>query len=87
MFRYIFFAKFQNILPEGFRANLNFRKFKVSLNPSSRKFFKTLQKIVSKHGDYSCIIKTNVVQKGKFEMEDLRSRTYLCNFYLLHHFT
>ena len=27
------FAKFENILRRGFRATLNFRKFKVALNP------------------------------------------------------
>jgi len=32
-------AKFENILYMGFRATLNFRKFKVALNPMYRIFF------------------------------------------------
>ena len=31
-------AKFKNILYMGFRATLNFRKFKVALNPMYRMF-------------------------------------------------
>ena len=31
-------AKFKNILHMGFRATLNFRKFKVALNPMYRIF-------------------------------------------------
>ena len=39
-------AKFQKILYMGFRATLNFRIFRVALNPMNR-FFKTLPKVTS----------------------------------------
>ena len=39
-------AKFKKILYMGFRATLNFRKFKVALNPMY-KIFKDLPKVAS----------------------------------------
>ena len=49
-------AKFLKNLHMGFRAILNFRKFKVALNAMCR-FFKTLQKVASYTVDYISIIK------------------------------
>ena len=39
------FAKFKKILRRGFRATLNFREFKVALNPLRRIFFKLCKKL------------------------------------------
>jgi len=41
-------AKFKKVLYMEFRATLNFRKFKVALNPMYR-IFKTLPKAASNH--------------------------------------
>ena len=38
-------AKFKKILYMGFRATLNFREFKVALNPLRRIFFKLCKKL------------------------------------------
>jgi len=38
-------AKFKPILYTGFRATLNFKKFKVALNPMYRIFLKLSQKL------------------------------------------
>ena len=55
------------ILRRGFRATLNFRKFKVALNPL-RRIFKTLQKVASYHTDYNSIIKKMGVTELVFEL-------------------
>ena len=39
------FAKFKILLYMGLRATLNFRIFKVALNPMYRKFFRLCQKL------------------------------------------
>jgi len=41
-------AKFKKLMYKGFRANINFRKFKVALNPMYR-IFLTLPKVASYH--------------------------------------
>ena len=48
------FAKFKKILRSGFRA-INFRNFKVALNPLHRIFY--LQKVESYHAYHNLIIK------------------------------
>ena len=48
-------VKFKKILYMGFRATLNFRKFKVALNPMY-KFFLTLPKVASHHAYQILII-------------------------------
>ena len=50
-------AKFKEILWSGFRATLNFQLFEVALNPLTRIFFLTLQKILFWHADYISEIK------------------------------
>ena len=50
------FAKLKKILCSGFRATLNFRKFKVVLKPLHR-IFLTLLKVASQHADQYSIIK------------------------------
>ena len=50
------FAKLKQILYMGFRATLNFGKFKEALNPF-RRIFETLQKVASYHANYNSIIK------------------------------
>ena len=51
-------AKFKKILYMGFRATLNFRKFKVTLNPMYR-IFKTLPKVASHPAYQNSIIRKN----------------------------
>ena len=46
------FAKFKKILYMGFRATLNFRKFKVALNPMYRIFLN-----FAKSSILSCLLK------------------------------
>ena len=45
-------AKFEKILSMGFRATLNFRKFKVALNPMYRIFSNFAESCIS-----SCLLK------------------------------
>ena len=45
-------AKFEKILYMGFRATLNFRKFKVALNPMYRIFSNFAESCIS-----SCLLK------------------------------
>ena len=45
-------AKFKRILSMGFRATLNFRKFKVALNPMDRIFLNFTKSCIS-----SCLLK------------------------------
>ena len=49
------FAKFKKILSSGYRATLNFRKFKVALKLLDRNFL-TLQKVASYHANHYSII-------------------------------
>ena len=51
-------AKFKRILYMGFRATLNFRNFKVAVNPMYR-FFKTLPKVASHLAYQNSIIRKN----------------------------
>ena len=54
------FAKFQKkFVNEGFRATLNFQKFKVSINPSLTNFFETLPKVASPPAYQNSIIRKN----------------------------
>ena len=52
-------AKFKEILYMGFRATLNFRKFKVALNPTYRIFLNFAKSCIS-----SCLSK--FYNKNKF---------------------
>ena len=45
-------AKLKKILFMGFRATLNFRKFKVALNPMNRIFFNFAKSCI-----WSCLLK------------------------------
>jgi len=60
-------AKFKNILYMGFGATLNFRKFKVALNPMYR-IFLTLPKVASCHAYHAL----------KAEIKGVFSRSYCC---------
>ena len=51
-------AKFKKILYMGFRATLNFRKFKVALNPISRIFLNFAKSLV-----LSCLSKVDNIKK------------------------
>ena len=51
-------AKFEKILYMGFRATLNFRKFKVALNPCTE-FFQTLPKVASHPAYQNSTIRKN----------------------------
>ena len=49
-------AKLKKILYMGFRATLNFPKFKVALNPISTEFFSTLPEVASCHAYQMLVI-------------------------------
>ena len=51
-------AKFQKILDMGFRATLNFRKFKVALNPMYRIFLNFAKSCI-----LSCLLKFYIKKK------------------------
>ena len=60
-----FLAKFEQILYMGFRATLNFRKFKVALNPMYRIFLNFAKSCIS-----SCLSK--FYKKKKFTVQFLK---------------
>ena len=51
-------AKFKKIMYMGFRATLNFRKFKVALNPMCRIFLNFAKSLV-----LSCLSKVDNIKK------------------------
>ena len=51
-------AKFKKILYMGFRATLNFRKFKVALNPMYRLFLNFVKSCVS-----SCLLNVDNIKQ------------------------
>ena len=71
-------AKFKKILYMGFRATLNFRKFKVALHPMYRIFFKIFPKVAS-HPAYqnSVIRKKFTVPFLKYKRLKLKLRVFL----------
>ena len=63
-------AKFEKILYMGFRATLNFRKFKVALNPMYRIFSNLAKSCMS-----SCLVKfynNKKFHRAVFEIEALK---------------
>ena len=66
------FAKFKNIPRRGFSATLNFRKFKVALNPC-RKIFLNYANVAFYHAYYNLIIK-NGVNELVFELQALKAK-------------
>ena len=70
-------AKFQKILYMGFRATLNFQKFKVALNPMYR-IFQTLPKVASYLVYQNSIIRKNfTVPFLKYKRLKLKLRVFL----------
>jgi len=64
-------AKFKKILYMGFRATLNFRKFKVALNPMYRNFLNFAKSCV-----LSCLSNANNIKKFHcvvFEIQALKA--------------
>ena len=84
------FAKFKKILYMGFRATLNFRKFKVALNPMNRICLNFAKRCIS-----SCLLK--FYNKKKFhravleilalkaEIKGVFSKSWCCYGNLLCH--
>ena len=64
----------------GFRATLNFRKFKVALNPMCRIFFKkTLTKVTSYPAYQNAIIKNFTVPFLKYKRLKLKLSMFLAS--------
>ena len=59
-------AKFKKILYMGFKATLNFRKFKVALNPMFRIFLNFAKSCVSSR--LSNVDNTNKFHRAVFEL-------------------
>ena len=65
--------KFLKILRSGFRATLNFQKFKVALHPLCRIFLNFAKKVASYHADYNLITKKGV-NELVFELYELKAK-------------
>jgi len=64
-------AKFKKILYMGFRATLNFRKFKVALNPIYRIFLNFAKSCVSSW--LSNVNNTKKIHRAVFEIQALKA--------------
>ena len=69
-------AKFKQILNMGFRATLNFRKFKVALNPMHRIFLNFAKSCIS-----SCLLKfynRKKFHRGKYVQIKFKKGLRMC---------
>ena len=70
-------AKFNKILYMGFRATLNFRIFKVALNPMYRIFSNFAKSCISSYLSKFCIRKKFTVPFLKYKHLKLKLRVFL----------
>ena len=70
-------AKFKRILYMGFRATLNFRKFKVALNPIYRTFLNFAKSCISSYLSKFCNKKKFHRAFFKYERLKLKLRVFL----------